>query len=193
MIKLNEFLENIKKIITNYYKREFYLKFLFNFKESNEESKDNLMKNISCEYQLMNLSIIDIDMNTYQDNNIFLNDYYHKFLTLIDEINLFNKTKKYIIIEFLKVIGKHNNTAEYIKELSNGIVISGGTDNKLFLYDSHEYFKKIYTIEEVNYCINELPRDNETIKIMICSKQLIAYEINPINSFWILYHEKYTY
>jgi hypothetical protein len=70
--KINEFLENIKKIINNYYKREFYLKFLFNFKESNEENKDSLIKNISCEYQLMNLSIIDIDMNTYQDNNIFL-------------------------------------------------------------------------------------------------------------------------
>ena len=119
-------------------------------------------------------------MNAYQDNNIFLNDYYHKFLALIEEINLFNKTKKYIIIEFLKVIGKHNYTTEYIKELSNGIVISGGSDNKLFLYDSHESFKKIYTIEEENYCINELPRDNENIKIMICSKQIIFYEIDPI-------------
>ena len=178
-IKLIEFLENIKEKIKTYYKREFNLKILFNFQESIEENEGNSIKNISCEYELMNLSIIDIDMKVYQDNNIFFNNNY-KFQSLIDDINFINKTKKFIIIEFLKVIGKHNNTVEYIKELSNGIIISGGNDNKLFLYDSHEFFKKIGDIELINYCINELPRDNEIIKIMICSyKQFIIHEINP--------------
>ena len=179
-IKLIEFLENIKEKIKNYYKREFNLKIKFNFKESIEKNEYNSFKNVSCEYELMNLSIIDIDMNVYQDNNIFLNDNFYQFQNLINDINLINKTKKYIIIEFLKVIGKHNNRAEYIKELSNGLIISGGKDNKLFLYDSHEFFKKIYDIELINYCINELPRVNSKIKIMICSyKQLIVHEINP--------------
>jgi len=179
-IKLIEFLENIKEKIKTYYKREFNLKIIFNLKESIEINKGNSIKNVSCEYELINLSIIDIDMKVYQDNNIFLNDNYYKFLTLIEEINFINKTKKYIIIEFLKVIGKHNNTAEYIKELSNGIIISGGNDNNLLLYDSHEFFKKIGDIELINYCINELPRDNEEIKIMVCSyKQFIIHEINP--------------
>ena len=45
---------------------------------------------------------------------------------------------KYSIIQFKKIIGKHKNTAEYIKEIKyngNQSLISGGNDNILLLFD----------------------------------------------------------
>ena len=45
------------------------------------------------------------------------------------------------VIEFIRLIGKHNFSADYIIELSNGNQISGGIDNHLILYDSNHYEK----------------------------------------------------
>ena len=44
-------------------------------------------------------------------------------------------------MEFIRIIGKHNYYAKYIIELSNGYLISGGSENHLILYDSNHYEK----------------------------------------------------
>ena len=58
-----------------------------------------------------------------------------------------NKPSKYKIIEFMKKIGQHNSTAEYIKELSNGFFISGNggdiNNNEIFIYNQKSNHKSI--------------------------------------------------
>ena len=76
------------------------------------------------------------------------------------------------ITEFQKIIGNHQDHAEFVKELENFYIISCGTDNKLIFYNSeYEKIKKlkkgvINNICEIN--INELRRDKrDEIKILI--------------------------
>ena len=45
------------------------------------------------------------------------------------------------VIELIRLIGKHNFPADYIVELSDGYLISGGSDNYLILYESNNYKK----------------------------------------------------
>ena len=60
------------------------------------------------------------------------------------------------VIEFIRLIGKHNFSADYIIELSNGNQISGGMDNHLILDDSNHYQKmkikgfkdRVFKVEE---------------------------------------------
>lgn len=57
------------------------------------------------------------------------------------------------ILQFEEIIGNHNeekkchNTAEFIKELSNHYFVSGGTDNKIKIYDKED-FSRVYINEQ---------------------------------------------
>ena len=90
-----------------------------------------------------------------------------------------NKADKMKIIEFKKIIGNHSSskcfcTAEFIKELSNGCFISGGTDNRLTIYNQKFEIEEgdlgnINTIKEWTYSVSE--RDNFPNK----QKNIIQY------------------
>ena len=67
------------------------------------------------------------------------------------------------IIKFKKIIGQNNEPSNYIKELSNGIFVSGG-DNKLFFYNNIS-FKIINTFSIKN--INVYEKKNIIILIKI--------------------------
>ena len=76
------------------------------------------------------------------------------------------------ITEFKKIIGNHQYHAEFVKELDNFYIISGGTDNKLIFYNSeYEKIKKlkkgvINNLYEINRY--EFRRDKrEDINILI--------------------------
>ena len=55
------------------------------------------------------------------------------------------KANPYRIIEFSKIIGKHQMPVDFIEELENGFFVSDGSDNSLILYN--QFFEKIKTIE----------------------------------------------
>ena len=60
------------------------------------------------------------------------------------------------VIELIRLIGKHNFPVDYIIELSNGYLISGGSFNDFILYDSNHYEKikikgfkaRVFKVEE---------------------------------------------
>jgi len=80
-------------------------------------------------------------INIVNKNNKINNDKENKDLNknsfrVIDDPLFKKKASDEKILEYVNVIGKHNNAAEYFIELSNGFYISGGCDNSLILYDN---------------------------------------------------------
>ena len=60
-----------------------------------------------------------------------------------NEFEFFKKSDIYEIITYNKIIGQHK-ISEFVKKLSKGFYMSGGTNNKLILYN--EYFKNVLKI-----------------------------------------------
>ena len=141
---LKGFLDKIKEISNNSIsnidlKNDLFIKI---------KIKRDEFKKINSEYSLDNKFSKNIK---YQDKNIlgecgyegfklFFNEIINK--PLISSIQYDTSYKKIIsspvykhsFINFLKVIGTHTKTAEKIRELDNGLLISGGY-NELFEYD----------------------------------------------------------
>ena len=84
---------------------------------------------------------------------------------------------EYKIIDFKKIIGEHLKEVEYIKEISNGLMVSGGNDNKLFIYE-HSSNKKIEIKDfgdwPSNICevINKEKNDTNIQLIVCCKNEL---------------------
>ena len=179
--KLIEFFETIKDIANtslskykflikinlkeNYIKKnDNYIKNITSeYKENSDFSKveyrdENILNNCSYEgfksfskeiadSQIMDKTkIIQENISSIQikSNNIGTSTYNNA-----EEI--INRMNKYHFISFEEIIGKHNKTAEKIKELDDGSFISDGY-NEILLYDSKlvqnsqpNYFKNYYT------------------------------------------------
>lgn len=116
-----------------------------------------------------------------------------------DNLLKINKgTSEYQILEFIKIISKHNDSADFIKELSNGFYISGNSYNKekneLFIYN--QFCEKIIEIKRLEGVINYVYEINDNknedqIEIIIClNKILFNVYINLIEN--KLYIEGYT-
>ena len=58
------------------------------------------------------------------------------------------KADYYKILEPIRIIGKHNNSADLIIELKNGYYISGGCENRLIVYDTN--FTEKVIINDLN-------------------------------------------
>ena len=74
------------------------------------------------------------------------------------------------VLEFIRIIGRHIFSADYVVELSNGYFISGGCENFLILYDQ-DFFEKI-KIKEFNDWVykvgekkNSNPKEKDIIKL----------------------------
>ena len=100
---------------------------------------------------------------------------YRNIEQLSDNKNLLyinNKASEYKIIEFMKIIGEHTSTAEFVKELSNGYFISanGGNlkNNSIFIYNQFcEKFFEIYNIKDMCYNVYEInSEENKNKKII---------------------------
>ena len=77
------------------------------------------------------------------------------------------------IIKFNDIIGQHNESANFIKELSNGLVVSGG-DNNLFFYN-YLTFTKIKNneceIKNIKRIIERKINKGE-IQLVVCSTEI---------------------
>ena len=93
------------------------------------------------------------------------------------------KTDKVKIIEFIRIIGEHENTADFIIELNNGFYISGG-ENTLNIYNSNfveitkkkDFNDKILKIGEK---IDSTEKNEDNIKIfMVLDKEFDILNID---------------
>ena len=103
----------------------------------------------------------------------------------INKKNVNIKADKMKIIEFRKIIGKHQEkkricSAIFIMELSNGYFISGGTDNVLMIYDSNGEILPgdmgtINKIKDWTYSISERvnydKRSKDLVQFICCSNK----------------------
>ena len=88
---------------------------------------------------------------------------------------------RYKIIDFVNMIGNHNKEVEYVKELSNGFIISGGLDNNLIIYDN-ETFSKTFEIKDfkdwpnnIYEIINKEEKGDNNLEIIVCCKNEIHF------------------
>ena len=115
-----------------------------------------------------------------QDKSKDCSLYISSNVTLSDILKKASETK---ILEFIKVIGKHMNSAEGIKELKNGFYASYGTDNRIILYDRNFNLKQRgEEISDLIYHILEITsqeRVEKDIQIIICTNESVR--LNQIN------------
>ena len=94
-------------------------------------------------------------------------------------MNHYINDSQYKIIDFMGIMGAHENTAEFLFEISNGFIISGGYDNKLFIYN--ESFNKIIEIKDFKDWPNSIceiqNNKNENIYKIVVNCRLEIYFI----------------
>ena len=89
---------------------------------------------------------------------------------------------KYKIIDIISIIGYHDFAAEFVKEISNGFIISGGYDKKINIYN--DKFNKIIQVKDFSdtphsiYEISKNRKEKEKIyKLIVCCRQEIYFII----------------
>ena len=131
--------DNILINMTSSYSQALY----YLIQEINDKKYINIIENSTKEESIKsNLSIDEnkIDNKSIDDNS---KDESNKDATKIIKSNKKNviiKADKMKILEFNRIIGRHQEkkkicSANFIMELSNGYLVSGGTDNILMLYE----------------------------------------------------------
>ena len=162
-----ELMKIFKKDIYNYTKekcKDFLNKEKNNLKES--VINDSKMKNNSEESKTTSILI---------ESNYIYNS------SLFEEQNFSVKNKK-SELKFEKILGKHEKSAEFIKEVDPNILVSGGSDKKLFFYDNH--FNLIFDIKDKDKSIinNIIKSDKNKLKdvalIYSTNDKLTIIEIN---------------
>ena len=101
-------------------------------------------------------------------------------------LDLKMRASNYQILKIIGIIGKHENTAEFIKELSNGYYVSGGTDNILKIYDQDFNLKKelndinewIYSCFEIEKLSNQNENEYITELILCCNEKLFKIALS---------------
>ena len=92
--------------------------------------------------------------------------------------NKYTKSDKYTIMNHVAVIGRHKGSTEYIRQLSDGLFISGGNENKLYIYEKTITLSKSIDIKESFYNVYEVESDNNKeneINFMSFSQNKIYY------------------
>ena len=105
-----------------------------------------------------------------------------KIISILDIIKP-NIISGYKVIDFIKIIGNHSNSVEFLKKLNNGYYITGG-NKKLFIYDQ-DYNKKEINLSYNPIGICEINNDNKNVlKFVSYSYEnfnYITYEIKKSN------------
>ena len=146
-------------------------------------------KNINSIYKdhiinINHLESINEDVNNSQDSSIIVDSCYildssDSFLIEESKKGINEEKRKVLpyikkddakILEFKKIIGKHKNSADFIRDFNNNYFISGGIDNKLVLYSSD--YQKIKE-KKLGYLLFNMNKaktgDNNTLDIIVTS------------------------
>ena len=97
----------------------------------------------------------------------------------------------YQIIDFEKLIFKHEESVKILLELKNGYYFSCGNDKEMILFDENfNVLKKIDNLEDILYNIIEINNNEKSIELFACyGKFIYTIDINKIN--FEVEYEKY--
>ena len=119
----------------------------------------------------------DIDDKNQKQNNDSTKQLSILLSKNVFKADLLKRASESKILEFVKIIGNHKNTADEIKELKNGFLASYGTDNRLIIYDKQ--FNIMLEGEDLNdwiYHILEITSQEKIekdIQIIICTNKCL--------------------
>jgi hypothetical protein len=141
---------------------------------------DNKMENSSIMVQSYTVSSISGSMSQSQskyNNEVSIIQKVEKNFIPLSFTEKFKKSHAYSIIDHCDIIGKHES-AEFIKQLSNGGFISGGNGKYLIWYDKlfrqiENFFVKEYQVNM--YEIGESISEEDEINIISLSDNKINY------------------
>ena len=199
-MQLINYINKIKELIKNETKNNFKLNIELHFEEG-KQKKNSKFKNINCLYKIKT-TITNVFEKIKKDedilNNSNLNTFKKLYLDCSFSLSSISKNSKYKsdleslkrisdnmevasyykIIEFSKTIGVHEDSANYIKELNNGALISGGPND--LIYYKNLNFDPI-PMKQKNHSIFEMKTEKNIIKIGVCSCEVDS-SILSINS-----------
>ena len=175
---INEKKKNISKkqnINNNNLLKSYYDSNSKNKSQVNNKSNTNI---IVESIQILNSSSIllnnDSEYKTKKTNTEKISSY-NSYISNISKIN-------YRILEFIKILGRHQNQANFIQEFSKNYLISGGSDNKVIFYDEkYNIISEKLLISPINNIIeiienkNNKKKDNNNFKFLCCTKKKIIY------------------
>ena len=180
----------LKKILKNsiyIYQIKFLFKTSNNIK--NILKQENIIFNINENNDEINR--MEYIIKKYCDSDYYFINFENNISTRISDIYSRDlqkkKASKENIIEFEKIIGNHEETANEIKELKNGFFASFGIDKKLIIYDKN--FSVKYQRNDIDDRIHhvleiESQENNQRyIKLLLCTyNSLYLYQINLENN-----------
>ena len=176
--------ENNKTELTKIFKRDIY-----NYIK--DKSKDFLIqeKNNNAKKSNINDSKINSISNESKSKNkstsiIIESNYIYDSSSFFDVDNFLSKDKT-SELKFEKILGKHEKSAEFIKEVESDIIVSGGSDRNLYFYDNN--FNLILNIKDTSIIYNIIKTNkskNRGIPLLFCSDdKLTLIEINKKNQY----------
>ena len=114
-----------------------------------------------------------------------------KFQSYFFEPELPRTANEDLILEFIKIIERNQNSEEIINETQNGNYVCGYSNNSLIILDNK--FCKIIQIKDLNdcafnicekNCLNKKTIDKDKIELLCCTNQdltLLSVDLNNIN------------
>ena len=197
-----KFLNFLKKIENDLNILKEYNNFTIKFKMEFKTIFHDAILDTNCKYKLYKTEYFD-DLIS-EDKNILNNQNksYNGFEFLMTEIkkkmeiSSDNKYNKYLQLKLKKKICQHKESAEFIKELNNGLYISGSTDLKLNIYDKINEEKidlELPFYNQYDENIGEIYENKNSNQIIVCSENnIFLIEINKNqNSFnYKIYHKQ---
>ena len=126
---------------------------------------------------------MNIILGSQDKSKDYSKDYSNSLSSIVTYSDILQKASETKILEFIKVIGIHRNSAQEIKELKNGFFASYGAENRILIYDRSFNLKKegedigdrIYHILE----ITSQERIGKDIQLIICTIESVY--LNQIN------------
>ena len=124
-----------------------------------------------------NIEVKDNNINIFEESNK-MNSYYDNLFSGIN-------ASKYSIIDFIQIIGTHENSANFIIELDNNYCLSGGCEKTLILYEKMTEKTKIKDLDDWTYKVTEklsYDEKNNKIQLICCTnKELIILYIDKMS------------
>ena len=162
-----ELMKIFKKDIYNYTKEKC--------KDFLNKEKNNLKELVINDSKMENKSKESKSTSIIMESNYIYNS------SLFEEQNFSVKNKK-SELKFEKILGKHEKSAEFIKEVDPTILVSGGSDKKLYFYDNQ--FNLIFDLKDKdksiinNIIISDKNRLKDISLLYSTNDKLALIEIN---------------
>ena len=128
---------------------------------------DDQSEKSDSEIIMESLYIIDSNITFCVDGSEITNNSNKEKSNKTKNENLFNCK----ILEFIKIIGNHKYSADFIKEVETNLLISKGMDDKLVLYSPQYQLIHVKKFYDWIYNIYETKMRNDEVQIIVSTKE----------------------